>query len=150
MSNIYGLQILGVNNLGQQFDELSIRLQKDITKKAFRKASRPVINDARRALKASQSTNASKRHNYDITGNTSKSLGLKVFRSGLGIIIGARVTGGYKGYLAHILDKGTELRTTRRGNRGKIKANYFFTSQLLQQESRIISDINSIVQKEFK
>ncbi len=151
MSNIFGLQILGVNNINQQFDQLTIRLQKDITKKAFRKASRPIISESRRNLKASQASNSSKRHFYDITGNTSKSLGLKVFKSGLGIIIGAKVTGGYKGYLAHIIDNGTTTRRTSRGsNRGKINASNFFTSTLQQQQGNIISDVNRIIQSEFR
>lgn len=147
MSNVFGLQIQGINQLNLQFNQLTIQLQKKIVKTAFRKITKPIITESRQKLRNWQNSNIRRK---PLTKNTSKSLGLKIFKSGTGLIIGARVTGGFKGQLAYIIDKGTTIRKTNSGyNRGKINASNFFSSTVQQHQNSVITDVQNQVQSLF-
>ncbi|MCT4662143.1 MAG: hypothetical protein N4A40_09810 [Tissierellales bacterium] len=101
---------------------------------ALSKAStQTVIKEARKDLKKFLS------FSEDSTGETAKSLGVKSARKKPLVLMGSR-TGRYNGQLIHILDGGTDDRTTKDGNyTGRIIGLDFY-AKALQAKSTDLQD----------
>lgn len=87
-----------LNILEDFFQQLSTADQAKIFKAGFRKAAEPLVKTAQANVKV-------------FTGNLRRSIGTKTNIPGdIGVLIGARTYGQYKGYHGHLIESGTELR----------------------------------------
>jgi hypothetical protein len=84
--------------LQKTFQNLRYIDQRKVLISAFRKATKPVLNQ----IKANAPRGA--------TGNLKKSIGLLVSRNEISVILGARKRKGFKGYHGHLVEDGTKDR----------------------------------------
>lgn len=107
------MDLYGDEELDRFFHEaLTFDQQKRVFLDAYRKASKPLINDAKNKLR-------SRRKSPGSNSNLSKSLGTRAMKSKApALIIGARKWGGFKGHHGHLVDSGTKMR-----QRGKMGGN---------------------------
>lgn len=131
------IELFGVKELQDFFEEMRRADQRRIITDAMRIGTKPLITAARALLRAKLKTRSK-------TNNLKKSIGFVAGRNrGKTMFItskvGARRFGTYKGYHGHLLDAGTTSRKTRAGfDRGKMKATGFFTDAATQTEPHII------------
>ena len=90
-----GFQLEGFDALNEVLAGLPGRFGDQQVDKILRKAAQPYLKKAREL-----SSNA------DVTGDTTKSLGIIANRKANSITVGPRRGGQYKGYVAHILEYG--------------------------------------------
>lgn len=124
------LNILGTDDLKNLLSKLSPNIRDKILIKALQKISKPIINSAKTGVIGNQ-----------VTGRLYRSLGEVVNKKTLQITLGARKTGKYKGWHAHLLENGTTERQyiTKKGNvhkTGKVKGIKFWESAITQNENK--------------
>ncbi|MDO7851396.1 HK97-gp10 family putative phage morphogenesis protein [Hymenobacter convexus] len=96
MANSSGVKIKGIEGLDQVLAGFDDKFGAQVLDKMLRKAAGPMVREAKRL-----SSNA------DVTGETTKSIGIVANRKAGSITIGPRRGNGYKGYHAHLLEYGT-------------------------------------------
>jgi HK97 gp10 family phage protein len=96
MANSSGIQFEGIEELGEVLAGLPGRFGDQVVDKILRKAAQPML---RRAKELSS--------NADVTGDTTKSIGIIANRKNNSIKLGPRRGNGFKGYHAHLLEYGT-------------------------------------------
>lgn len=104
-----------INILEDFFSQLSTADQVKIFKAGFRKAAEPLVKQAQANVNV-------------FTGNLRKSIGVKTNIPGdIGVLVGARTYGFYRGYHGHLIESGTQQRFRKSGgSTGKIKGTSFF------------------------
>lgn len=135
-----GIKITGADALAKTLQNLKRGQTKSIFTSTFRKISKPLIKSIRQNIKP-----------HRRSSNLYKSIGLKPIRRRVGVQIGARTYGNFKGYSGHVLDKGTvqRYRTGRNGKRyttGRVKPTNFFRDAVTDKQSLIFKNI----EQEFK
>lgn len=90
-----GFELEGFAELDQVLAGLPGRFGDQVVNGILRKAAKPYVDRAK-ALSS----------NADVTGDTTKSIGIIANRKTNSIIVGPRRGNGYKGYVAHILEYG--------------------------------------------
>jgi hypothetical protein len=83
--------------LMEAFQEMAQKDKRSILISAFRKSTKPTLN----AVRANVHTK---------TRNLYKSIGLIVLRNEVGVVLGARTKGGFKGFHGHLVEAGTNSR----------------------------------------
>ncbi len=99
--------MVGDKELIRKLERLGSRVARGIERKVMTRAGRPIIRIARAYLRSHRKT-----------GNLFRSIGLKkkTYRGEVVVgVIGARLSGKHKGQHAHLLEKGTGPRYTKRG-----------------------------------
>lgn len=91
-----GFQLDGFDQLSEVLAGLPGKLGEQVVDKILRKAAQPMLRKAKEL-----SSNA------DVTGDTTKSIGILANRKANSIKLGPRRGGGFKGYTAHLLEYGT-------------------------------------------
>jgi len=102
MANASGIDFQGIEELGQVLDGLPGRFGDQVVDKILRKAAQPLIQAAKQ-----NSSHA------DVTGDTTKSIGIIANRKANSITVGPRRGGPFKGWHAHILEYGAAPHTIR-------------------------------------
>ncbi len=130
-----------ISDVEQTFQALSILDQKKILNNAFKKALEPMVEVARTRVSSHRKT-----------GNLYNSIGT-VSSGDIGVWIGARVKGGYKGYLGLIFEKGTRQRfyLTKKGNvhkTGEMRGYWFMETAKRQTEKQVLSSVTGTWNKE--
>jgi hypothetical protein len=135
------VEIFGITELNELFDELKNSQKKGIILNAFKKVGRPILN----AIKQAAKTTLNKK-----TGNLMSSFGIVSLNSKNGIKIGARKTEGYKGFHGHFFDAGTQERKTKKGyKRGAIKATHYFSDAVKSNSDTAINEFQNELDKSF-
>ena len=96
MANRSGVTFKGIEELGQVLAGFNDKFGAQVLDKILRKAAGPLVREAKRL-----SSNA------DVTGDTTKSIGIVANRRNNSITVGPRRGNGFKGYHAHLLEYGT-------------------------------------------
>ncbi|MGI4862835.1 MAG: HK97 gp10 family phage protein [Janthinobacterium lividum] len=96
MANRSGIGFQGFDDLDAVLAGLGSKMGPQVVNKIFTKAAKPLVKRAKEL-----SSNA------DVTGETTKSIGIINNRKNGGITVGPRRGGGYKGQKAHLLEYGT-------------------------------------------
>jgi HK97 gp10 family phage protein len=96
MANSSGISFKGFDDLGDVLAGLGPKLSPPVVNKIFNQAAKPLVKRAKEL-----SSNA------DVTGETTRSIGVLNNRKAGGISIGPRRGNGYKGHHAHLLEYGT-------------------------------------------
>jgi HK97 gp10 family phage protein len=113
------------------FNDLSNRDQRKIFMVAFRKASKPLITDAKATVPRR-------------TGNLAKSIGSIALSSEIALLVGAKKGGGYKGWHGHLIENGTVDRFRRSKNNaptGRMNPTHFFESAYNKNEKGVIDSV---------
>jgi HK97 gp10 family phage protein len=97
----------GFTALEQTFKNFQFKDKRQILLSAFRKATKPTIDAAKANVPVGP------------TGNLNRSIGLVPIRDNIGVHIGARIRGGWRGYHGYIVEHGTRNRRYQTKN-GKI------------------------------
>jgi hypothetical protein len=126
MSEVYGFKALE-----ETFKNFEYKDKRNILLSAYRKATKPTIDAAR--------DNAPKDH----TGNLRRSIGLVPIRGEIGVYVGARIRGGFKGYHGYILEHGTRNRMYVTKNNVEHKTGHmtrtnFFKNAVASTEDQMI------------
>ena len=125
--------IVDISEAEKLFDSLDVRKQNNIIRSAIRKSLTPILQASKDAFKSEFDTHAGKA--YD-------SLGLQMFRRGLGAAIGARVNKKHTGYYPRFLDLGTKQRFKKSGaTTGKIHPSLFFNSNASAKDGKAAEDL---------
>lgn len=134
------IETYGFKGLEQTFDNFRYKDKRTILNAAFRKATKPTVEMAK--------TNSPR----GATMNLYKSIGMVPMSEDVGVWIGARVVGGYKGFHGHLVEDGTVNRfyMTKKGNRhdtGKMNpgANYahFFKRAADATETQVVDSLQN-------
>ena len=96
MANSSGISFKGFEELDAVLAGLGPKLGPQTVNKIFNQAAKPLVKRAKEL-----SSNA------DVTGETTRSIGIINNRKNGGISVGPRRGNGYKGYHAHLLEYGT-------------------------------------------
>jgi HK97 gp10 family phage protein len=96
VANQSGVKFQGIDELGAVLAGLGDKLGGQTVDKILRKAARPMLKRAKEI-----SSNA------DVTGDTTKSIGIIANRKTNSIKLGPRRGNGFKGHHAHLLEYGT-------------------------------------------
>ncbi|WP_460501456.1 HK97 gp10 family phage protein, partial [Hymenobacter agri] len=96
MANKSGFTLKGIEGLDQVLAGFDSKFGAQQLDKMLRKAATPLVREAKRL-----SSNA------DVTGDTTKSIGIVANRKAGSITVGPRRGNGFKGYHAHLLEYGT-------------------------------------------
>jgi HK97 gp10 family phage protein len=121
------------------FQELSTADQRKIFLKGFRRAAKPLIAAAR--------AGAPRR-----TGKLIKSIGSVEVPNEIAILVGAKLSGMYKGWHAHFIENGTVERFRRKKGgapTGKVTATHFFENAYNATEQEVFSDIEQAWHEEI-
>jgi HK97 gp10 family phage protein len=110
------IETYGFEALEKTFDNFAHKDKRNIFMAAYRKATKPMVDKSRANAPMGR------------TGNLKRSMGMVPMRDQIGVWVGARVTGGSKGFHAHLAENGTVERfyTTKKGVRhetGKMNPN---------------------------
>lgn len=122
------------------FAELTSKEQKNVYRKALRKASSILIIQTRSNLRSIIKGSISKK-----SSKTGKSLasGIKASIDREATQSTVHIMGDFR---LKFFEKGTAIRKTRKGyNRGGIKARYFFRSAQDQTENQIFTEMDNII-----
>jgi hypothetical protein len=130
------IETYGLNGLEQYFKNLSVQDRSKIVLSSFRKATKPLVEQAK--------SNAPKGK----THNLERSIGFVGIRDTMPVsaIIGARIRRGYKGYIGLIVDGGTFDRKyiTKNGiehHTGRMKVSNFFRKAADATEQQAINTV---------
>ena len=118
-----------IDALKEFFNNLSTSDQRKIFLTAFRKASKPMINEAK--------TTAPRR-----TGNLARSIGTIGLPNEVAILVGAKVAN--KGWHGHLIENGTANRFRRtKGNAptGRVIGIHFFENAYNNNESYMVNSV---------
>jgi len=101
------IETYGIDALEKTFENFQYKDKRKILIAAFRKATRPLSDLARSNAPVGK------------TGNLKRSIGQVPMRGEMGMWIGARVIGGYRGFHGHLVEDGTVDRfyITKKGNK---------------------------------
>jgi HK97 gp10 family phage protein len=128
----------GFDGLEETFKNFQYKDKRNIFMNAFRKATKPTIEAARSNAPSGK------------TGNLKKSMGMVPMQDNIGVWVGSRVIGGYRGFHAHLVENGTVKRfyVTKNGKRhetGKMNPNAhyagFFRKAVQSTEKQVIDTI---------
>ncbi len=110
----------------KKYTELTHKQLMSVFNRSLSRATvQTVVKEARKDLKRYLS------FSEDSTGETARSLGVKSAKRKPLVLAGARVSSGYNGQLVHILDQGTDQRTTGDGvNRGRVLGLEFYMAAM--------------------
>lgn len=97
MNNTITFESPAMLRLEKTFQELRYIDQRKVLISAFRKATKPVIDQAKANV-------------HVHTGNLRKSIGMLTLRNEIAVIVGARKGRGYKGFHGHLVEDGTRDR----------------------------------------
>ncbi|TLX78407.1 hypothetical protein E9993_01630 [Labilibacter sediminis] len=146
MSDSVKIKLLGDEELNNLFQDLSKGSKKSILISAFRKASKPLVNQAKQNLSGTKYT------------DIAKSIGVKGARNKPLLTIGARKFGQWKGQLGHIVNTGTKDRyyTIKKGLfkskqqfTGKIEGNHFWDNAIDTTKGQVVGSIEDELTKSF-
>jgi hypothetical protein len=100
------VETYGFEALEATFKNFAYKDKRSIMLSAFRKAAKPMAEQSKANAPIGKS------------GNLKRSMGVAVMRDEIGISIGARITGGFRGYHGHLVENGTVNRfyTTKKNN----------------------------------
>lgn len=128
--------IRGDKELRDALNQIGTKQAESIMRGAFRRVARPLVKTMKANLKP-----------HDRTKNLRRSIGTAAIRGRVGITIGARTFGRYKGYAGFILNDGTKNRFTHKGAyRGRMGSSNFFTKAISVNETKVLASLN----KEFR
>ena len=143
--------IVDIKEAEKLFDSLDFKTQTNVLKSAIRNALAPITKQAQQNFA----------NEFNSKGPAYESLGLQMFRKGLGGATGARIAkragmminakgkwqrNQWIGYYARWLDLGTGMRTTRKGaSRGKLKPSLFFNSVAYSRQDKAMDDLSNSV-----
>jgi hypothetical protein len=114
------IELFGNQELNELFIYLRNSQKTGVILNAYKRSAKPMLQ----AIRASAKTNLKKR-----SGNLFSSFGIVPLQSKMGVKVGARKFGSYKGFHAHFFDEGTKVRQNSSGaNRGQVKATNYFSS----------------------
>lgn len=130
--------VVDIRQAEQLFANLAINKQKNVLRSAVRKAINPALQEAKRNFKSDFAQG---------TGGGFASLGLQMYRRQIGAAIGARISGGKKGWYARFLDTGTKERFQKKTGKstGKINPSLFFNSVASARQGQAGSDLETAV-----
>lgn len=136
------VETYGFDGLEKTFENFQYRDKRNILINAFRKAVKPTLDAAKSNVPRGK------------TGNLYKSLGIVPMQENIGVYVGARVIGGYRGFHGHLVEDGTVNRyvKTEKGKRlskprftGKMNpnANYagFFRKAVNATEDQVMNSV---------
>ena len=142
-----GVEIIDIDRIYYLIDGLS-NLEKDkAVKEGLRAGAYVFLAGGKRRLRQRM------RNKEGVTGNLLRSFKVRVKRTKLGALAGFGKTTdvrkvGFgsddgKGYHAHLVDKGTVLRRTKKSNaeRGVMPANYFWTDTINQDSAKALDEV---------
>ncbi len=136
------VDIFGVKELNDLFEELTKASKKSIFQGAFKVAARPIIKDAKKGLN---------RTRYK---KLKQSIGVKTNRYQPVLWVGARIYNQYKGYLGHIVNDGTDERFYKQNGvahyTGSIKGNDFWNNAILHNREQVNDSIQKEVFESFE
>jgi len=107
----------GFDGLEKTFDNFQHKDKRNILINAFRKATQPTVEAAKSNVSVGK------------TGNLKKSLGIVPMRENIGVFVGARVIGGYRGFHGHLVEDGTVNRYVKT-EKGKTLKKPRFTGKM--------------------
>jgi hypothetical protein len=150
------IQLLGDAELNDFFNKaLTFKEQKSVMISAYRKAGKPVIDEARQLLRIRRKK-LSKKNRLD------ESFGMIPMKSRKpAMLIGARKSKGFKGFHGHLVNEGTKNRLRkikRSGIRGKLglrrtvsagrmPATHFWDDALTNKTPTVIANMQKEMQK---
>jgi len=137
------IEIFGIKELDELFNELQRSSKRSIFISAFRKAAKPIIQSAKSNLSGSQFK------------KIRKSLGVKPERYKPILKMGARRWGNFKGNLAHIFNDSTKERryiSVRKfvHKTGRIKGNSFWDRSIDSNKDKVENTIEHQVFESFE
>lgn len=96
----FDFEVYGAKQHQQLFDEFRDDIKRKIILDGFKKAGKIIVDTAKGYLASRKKQG---------TSNTEKSIGVKDNKTSADVelLVGARRYGSYKGYLAHLIDKGS-------------------------------------------
>jgi HK97 gp10 family phage protein len=98
------IETYGFDALEKTFENFQYKDKRAIFLSAYRKATKPMVEQARQNAPMSTGRTA---------GTLKKSMGMVPMQDRIGVWVGARVTGGSKGFHAHLVENGTVERFYR-------------------------------------
>jgi HK97 gp10 family phage protein len=107
----------GFDGLEQTFKNFQYKDKRNIFINAFRKATKPTLDAARSNVPRGK------------TSNLYRSLGLVPMQDNIGVFIGARIIGGYRGFHGHLVEDGTVNRYVKT-EKGKTLKTPRFTGKM--------------------
>jgi HK97 gp10 family phage protein len=134
------IETYGFDALEETFSNFAYKDKRKIFMDAFRKATKPTVEQAR--------TNAPQGR----TGNLKKSIGVVPIADQTGVWVGARVVYGFKGFHGHLVEQGTVDRfyITKKGNRhntGKMNVgaaySRFFQKAVDATENQVVNTVTN-------
>ena len=137
MAQVKGMMVIdqpgNLKVLEDFFNDLAYADQRRIFTAGFKKAAKPLVDLAKSLVPVGK------------TGNLRKSIGSKMVRGDIAIIVGARTGGANKGYHGHLVEFGTSLRKDRRHKSGKsvgrMPAAAFFKEAMDRTEKEVFDTI---------
>lgn len=115
------------------FDGLSAADQRKIFLAAFRRASKPMVDEAKATVPRR-------------TGNLQRSIGTIALSGEAALLMGARKGGGYKGWHGHLIENGTVERFRKKKKNaptGKVIGTAFLEQAYMQNEQYLIDATES-------
>lgn len=113
-----------IESLREFFDGLSAADQRRIFLTAFRRAAKPIITEAKATVPRR-------------TGNLARSIGSIAVANEAAILVGAKKSGGYKGWHGHLIENGTVNRFRKTKNNaatGRVIGTKFFENAYTNNE----------------
>lgn len=128
------VKLTGFEDLEAIFRYMSQADQKKIQISAFKRAVKPTVDAAKSNVPLGK------------TRNLYKSIGTSTIRNEVGIYVGARIKGGNKGYIGHIVEEGTVERfyitkNGKRHNTGRMRYTGFFKRAADSTETEVINSV---------
>jgi HK97 gp10 family phage protein len=127
-------KLTGFEDLQKVFDYMGNADKKKIQIAAFRKAVKPTEQMMRDLAP------------HGKTGNLRKSIGTVMMRDQVGVYVGARIKGGYKGYHGHLVEDGTEYRFRKSKNNaptGRTRYKGFVRNAVRITEPLVLNTVRS-------
>lgn len=127
MSEVYGFDALE-----KTFSNFAYKDKRNIIISAFRKATKPTVDQA----KANAPVGA--------TGNLRKSIGFVPIRGQAGAYVGARIKGGFRGYHGHLVEEGTVERFRKskdNASTGKMRYSGFWRRAMISTEQQVMNTV---------
>lgn len=142
-----GVEIIDLDRVYYTIDGLSNMDKDKAVKQGLRAASYVFLAGGRQRLRQRM------RNKAGVTGNLLRSFKVRVKRTKLGALAGFGKTNdvrkvgfgsdGGNGYHAHLVDRGTTLRRTKKSNaeRGVMPANYFWSDTINQDSNKALDKL---------
>jgi hypothetical protein len=136
----------GFDGLEETFKNFQYKDKRGIFMNAFRKAVKPTLEAAKGNVPIGK------------TGNLRKSLGVVPMQDNIGVFVGARVIGGYRGFHGHLVEDGTVNRyvKTEKGKplktprfTGKMNPNAYYAGFFRKAIESTEKQVVDTIQKEW-